>query len=120
MRVELVVDALEMAIRSRRPTPGLIFHSDRGIQYASRVFRTRLRGYQMRQSMSRRGNCWDTACAESFFAILKEGFGKDIFASTDQAREAVFEFIELFYNPIRMHGSIGFQSPNQFEESMVA
>lgn len=115
MPAQLAVSALTAAVVRRRPPAGLIFHSDQGVQYASRAFRLQLRRHRMVQSMSRRGNCWDNACAESFFSILKEGIGTDEFVDVDHAREVVFEFIELFYNARRVHGSIGFKSPNEFE-----
>lgn len=115
MPAQLAVAALDMAVKARQPDEGLMFHSDQGVQYAAREFRVELRRYNMMQSMSRRGNCWDNACVESFFSILKEGIGMDEFVDVDHAREVVFEFIELFYNPRRVHSSIGFMSPNQFE-----
>lgn len=115
MPAELAVSALKAAVAKRQPPAGLIFHSDQGVQYASRAFRLELRRHRMVQSMSRRGNCWDNACAESFFSILKEGVGTDEFRDVGHARATVFEFIELFYNARRVHGSIGFSSPNEFE-----
>jgi len=117
MTASLVCNALDAAVRIRRPCPGLIFHSDRGSQYASRIFRRRLGRHQMRQSMSRRGDCWDNAVAESFFATLKKELVRDrAFDSHDQARSAIFEYIEVFYNRQRAHSFLSYATPNQFED----
>ena len=116
MKARLLCDAFDMAVRSRRPAPGLIFHSDRGSQYASGSFRRRLARYKMRQSMSRKGDCWDNAVAESFFATLKKELVRGcIFSSHDQARSAIFEYIEVFYNRQRKHSTTQGVSPSQFE-----
>ena len=96
MTASLVCDALDSAVRLRQPPPGLIFHSDRGSQYASHAFRRRLARHRMRQSMSRRGNCWDNAVAESFFATLKKELVRGrAFDTRAQARSEVFEYIEV-------------------------
>lgn len=120
MPAGLVVSALEAAVATRAPQPGLIFHSDRGVQYASREFRAALKTHRMKQSMSRKANCWDNACAESFFSILKEQLGATRFSHLEEARHCLFDYIELFYNPIRVHGSIEYMSPNEYENMMVA
>jgi putative transposase len=116
MTAELVCEALEAAVEQRRPPPGLIFHSDRGSQYASRAFRRRLWRYRMRQSMSRKGNCWDNAVAESFFATLKKELVRDRpFDTRAAARTDVFEYIEIFYNRQRAHSLLGYETPTSFE-----
>ncbi|HEX6273601.1 MAG TPA: IS3 family transposase [Polyangiaceae bacterium] len=116
MSAELVCEALDAAVEQRCPPPGLIFHSDRGSQYASRAFRRRLWRYRMRQSMSRKGNCWDNAVAESFFATLKKELVRDhAFATGATARSAVFEYIEIFYNRRRAHSLLNYATPTAFE-----
>ncbi len=102
MTAALVCHALDAAARLRRPEPGLIFHSDRGSQYASAAFRRRLFRYQMRQSMSRKANCWDNAVAESFFATFKKELVRNrAFDTRAHARSETFEYIEVFYNRAR-------------------
>ena len=115
---QLAIDALMMAIQQRRPAPGLIHHSDRGIQYTSSTYRTILKAHDMVQSMSGKGNCYDNACVESFFSSLKneETFHRD-FHERDEARKAIFNYIELFYNRQRRHQTLGYRSPVQFEET---
>jgi len=116
MRAELVIDALQGAIGDRRPGPGLIVHSDRGVQYACRQFREILEDHQITQSMSGRGNCYDNAPMESFWSRLKtESLHHQHFQTREQARAAVFEYIEMFYNRKRSHSSLGYLSPEQFE-----
>lgn len=116
---QLVVDALGMAIARQRPSAGLIVHSDRGSQYASADFRHQLDEHGMRQSMSRRGNCYDNAPMESFFSSLKGEFLEhQHFATHQAARVAVFRYIETFYNPVRLHSSIGYRPPNEFESML--
>lgn len=120
MTADLVCDALDDAVRARHPPPGLVFHSDRGSQYASRAFRRRLWRYRMRQSMSRKGNCWDNAVAESFFATLKtECIHGRRFATRAEAREAIFHFVEIFYNGKRRHSTLGYVSPMEFEKKFI-
>jgi putative transposase len=117
MTASLVCDALDAAARLRRPEPGLVFHSDRGSQYASHAFRRRLWRHQMRQSMSRRANCWDNAVAESFFATLKKELIRNrAFDTRSQARSEIFEYIEVFYNRQRAHSLLGYDTPNAFED----
>lgn len=116
MTVDLVCAALDAAVRLHRPRRCLVFHSDRGSQYASAAFRRRLWRYGMRQSMSRKGDCWDNAVAESFFATLKKELVRDVpFESRAQARAEVFEYIEVFYNRRRAHSLLGYVSPTSFE-----
>ncbi len=116
MRADLVLDALLMAITHRRPTGDLVFHSDRGSQYASHIFRDRLAMLNIKQSMSRKGNCWDNAPAESFFGRLKtEWAGRYRYRSREEAKRSIYFYIEMFYNSKRRHAAIGYVSPNDFE-----
>ena len=121
MNRELVLEALRMAYATRKPAPGLIFHSDRGSQYASHQVRQWLVGQTMRQSMSGTGNCYDNAPMESFWHSLKveETHGQD-FATRAEAKHCVFGYIEGWYNTTRMHSSLGYQSPMQFERECTA
>ena len=113
---ELVIRSMQSAIKSRKPMPGLIFHSDRGSQYASDEFRALLERNQMLQSMSRKGDCWDNAVAESFFKTIKyEMIYHENFRTRQEAEMKIFEYIEMFYNSRRLHSSIGYMSPNKFE-----
>jgi transposase InsO family protein len=108
----LCVDALVMALQRRRPEAGLIHHSDRGVQYAAEPYRQVLGRHGVRRSMSRRGNCLDNAPMESFFASLKkEHVHRVRFRTRAEARAAVFEYIEVFYNRRRLHSSIGYRTP---------
>lgn len=112
----LVIDALDMAIARRRPEAGLLHHSDRGCQYASRAFRRLLAGHGMICSMSRKGNAYDNAPMESFFGSFKrERIHRSRYATRDQARTDVFEYIEAFYNRRRLHSALGYRSPDEFE-----
>ncbi len=116
MRTELVAGALRMAIDHRAPSAGLIFHSDRGCQYTSGEFGALLDGNGIRQSLSRPGQCWDNAVAESFFATLKtELVHLHAWPTRAGARNAIFEFIEVFYNRQRLHSALGYQSPDDYE-----
>jgi transposase InsO family protein len=116
MTERLVLDALEMAILSRQPADSLIHHSDQGSQYRSHLFQTKLREYNIQISMSRRGNCWDNAVVESFFKTLKTELQNDArFGSREEARSQLFEYIEVFYNRRRMHSTLGYLSPAQYE-----
>jgi transposase InsO family protein len=113
---ELALDALGMALSRRQPQRGLIHHSDRGSQYASRDYRRMLAANGIVCSMSRRGNCWDNAVAESFFSSLKlELVYDNHWATRSQARTAMFEYVEVFYNHQRRHSSLGYLSPVAFE-----
>lgn len=112
----LCLRALTMALQARRPAPGLIHHSDRGSQYASSEYRSALRKHGIECSMSRRGDCWDNAVAESFWATLKNELADLMnFDSRAQARAVVFEYIEAFYNTRRRHSSINYNSPRNHE-----
>jgi len=116
MRTSLVQEAMEMALTSRRPAPGLIFHSDRGSQYTSNAFRDLLGRHHVRQSLSRPRQCWDNAVAESFFATLKtELIYRHPLPTIAAARTSVFEYIEVFYNRQRLHSALGYQSPSAYE-----
>ena len=113
----LTLDALQMALMQRRPAGGLLHHSDRGSHYASTAYRALLAAHGMVSSMSRRGDCWDNAVAESFFATLEHELLADAaFASHVDARSAIFEFIEIWYNRQRRHSSLDYLSPVQYEE----
>ncbi len=113
---DLVVTALRKAVMNRRPPEGLVFHSDRGIQYCSVVFRAELMRYGMLQSMSRKGDCWDNAVAESFFSTLKrELVYHETYYSREEARLSIFQYIEGWYNRKRRHSTLGRLSPLEFE-----
>mgnify|MGYP003610129863 CR=1 FL=1 len=116
METGLVITALERACASRVRPEGVIFHSDRGSQYASHDFRLSLEQNGVIQSMSRKGDCWDNACAESFFKTLKaeEVFHRK-YQTKEEARMSIFEFIEVFYNRQRKHSYLGYLSPEEFE-----
>jgi putative transposase len=117
LRSELVVDALEMAVAGRRPGPGLVHHSDQGSQYVSLVFSQRCRGAGIEVSMGSKGDCYDNAVKESFFATLKkELVNRHPWPTKAEARAAVFEFIEVFYNRERLHSTLGYLSPVRYEE----
>ena len=112
----LVVAALTMAIKAVGSSKGILFHSDRGSQYASRAFRDVLKEYGMTQSMSRKGSCWDNAVAESFFGSLKqEMIHHHNFKTRQEAKTAIFEYIEVFYNRIRLHSTLQYQVPEEVE-----
>ena len=120
MRAELVVDALKMAIRNRCPNAGLIFHSDRGSQYTSKDYCQLLCKHKIRQSLSRPGQCWDNAVAESFFSTLKaELISCQSWPNLQRAFKAISEFIEIFYNRQRIHSTLGYLSPAEFEEGRL-
>ena len=120
MTKDLVIDALRMAWFRRRPPPGLIHHSDRGSQYCSHDFQKQLAAYGMLASMSRKGNCWDNATSESFFNSLKnERVHGAYYETRDEARADIFEYIEIFYNRVRRHSTLGGISPVSFYESWL-
>jgi putative transposase len=120
LRAELVLDALGMALTQRRPTPGLVHHSARGSQYTSLAFGKTLADAGVLQSVGRRGDAFDNAVAESFFATLEtELFDRVAFESRDHATLQVFDYIEGFYNPRRRHSTLGFLSPIRYEESLA-
>ncbi len=121
MKTELCLDALQMAMEQRTNLKGLIHHSDRGVQYASDRYREALDARGIACSMSRRADCWDNAVAESFFGTLKnELIYRRPWLTRTAAREAISEYIEIFYNRIRRHSTIGNVSPATFEESALA
>ncbi len=116
MRAELALDALGMALGSRLPQPNMIHHSDRGSQYASHDYRDALRDNGIVCSMSRKGDCWDNAVVESFFATLKkELIHRRPWPTVRAARAAIAEYIEVFYNRKRKHSTLGYVSPAEFE-----
>jgi len=115
---QLVIDALNMALLQSRPQPGLIHHSDQGRQYSSAAYVEILKKHGMIQSMSRHGNCYDNAVAESFFSSLKnELVHHSSFKTRNEARTAIFEYIEVFYNRQRRHQSLNYLSPIDYERS---
>ncbi|MBA8667539.1 IS3 family transposase [Holosporaceae bacterium 'Namur'] len=116
MKAELVNNALLMAIWQRKPPKGLIWHTDRGSQYASESHVKILNDHHIIQSMSRKGDCFDNAVAESFFHSLKtELVHQCKFKTREEAKQIIFEYIEVFYNRIRIHSAIGYLSPEEFE-----
>lgn len=120
MTTKLVNDALFMAIKRRNPNQGLIYHSDRGSQYASDSHRLLLKEFGIVQSMSGKGNCYDNAVAESFFSSLKSDIIKKMDCETRaQTSQAVFEYIEIFYNKKRLHSSNNYLSPEDYENKML-
>jgi putative transposase len=119
MRAELVNQALAMAIWQRQPAAGLIMHTDRGSQYGADSYRQLLTQHGMQPSMSRKGNCWDNAVAESFFHTLKtEMIFLEDFETHEQAKTAVFEYIEVFYNRQRCHSANGYLAPLAYEQAL--
>ena len=113
---QVVVDALQMGVGRRAPQAGLVVHSDQGRQYTSRAYQAELRNVEAVCSMSRTGDCWDNAVAESFFATLKRELDCNRrFTTRDQARNELFDYIEVFYNRQRRHSSLGYLSPGDFE-----
>lgn len=116
----LVLDALSMAVGRRKPGPDLIHHSDRGSQYASNDYQVALKQHKMLCSMSRKANCWDNAVAESFFSSLKtERVHHRLYRSRAEARMDIFGYIEVFYNRVRLHSTLGYLSPAQFESQTL-
>lgn len=116
---DVAVSALQMALDARQPAPGLIHHSDRGVQYASTKYRELLSAHELRASMSRKGDCWDNAVAESFFATLElELIARHSWATRADARRAIFTYIETWYNRARRHSTLKYLSPVQYEEQL--
>ena len=116
----LVEGALRMALSQRRPQAGLVHHTDRGCQYTSRAYQALLAEMSITVSMSRKGNCWDNAVSESFFGTLKgECVDLMCFQTRTEARQTVFEFVECFYNRVRLHSSLGYVSPVAFEQQLL-
>ena len=120
MKAQLVCDALRMAVWQRRPGAGLVVHSDRGSQYASKDHRRLLKAHGFVGSMSRKGDCWDNAVAESFFGCLKqERVQWRNYQTRLEAQQDVMNYISMFYNSYRLHSYLGYVSPNQYEAEMV-
>ena len=115
-QTSLVQEAFEMALLRRQPDQGLLHHSDQGSQYTSEAFQQILRSHHCAVSMSRVGNCYDNAPIESFFGTLKTECARQQFATRAQARTAIFEYIEIWYNRRRLHSALGYTSPAEFEQ----
>jgi len=121
LRAELAGTALQMALSHRQPSQGVLHHSDRGVQYASEEYRAILAEHQIQASMSRIGNCYDNAVAESFFSTLKrELVHHEKYKTREEASQSLFEFIEVFYNRQRRHSTLDYRSPAEFEESLIS
>ncbi len=120
MKAQLVCDAMKMAIWQRRPEAGLIHHSDRGSQYASKAFRRLLKAHGFKGSMSRKGDCWDNAVVESFFGSLKqERVQWCHYQTRHEAQQDILNYISVFYNGHRLHSTLGYVSPNDFEKQQL-
>ena len=120
LEAELALSALRMALAARQPRPGLVHHSDRGVQYACGDYRALLAAQQIEASMSRHGDCWDNAVAESFFATLElELIARHRWATRSAARQAIFRYIETWYNPRRRHSTLGYLSPVEYEQQLT-
>lgn len=118
MTSRLVVDALDMAVQARRPEMGLLAHSDRGSQYASSHYQEKLERHGVTCSMSGVAQCWDNAVVESFFGTLKRELVHDEkYTTRSEAKASIFEYIEVFYNRVRLHSSLGYVSPEVFERA---
>ena len=121
MTSDLAIDALKMALKSTETHEGLLFHSDRGIQYASSAFKEVIKKHHMVQSMSRKGDCWDNAVSESFFGTLKQEHVYHCkFKTREEAELAIFDYIEVFYNRQRLHSTLGYQTPDHVERMALA
>ena len=120
MKSQLVCDALKMAVWQRRPKTGLIHHSDRGSQYAGKAFRKLLKTNGFIGSMSRKGNCWDNAVAESFFGSLKQEYVQwENYQTRYEAQQDILQYITMFYNTWRLHSTLGYVSPNNYERKSL-
>ena len=120
LEAEIATDALQMALAGRNPEPGLIHHSDRGSQYAYHAYRELLEEHGIRASMSRKGDCWDNAVAESFFATLEwELIQQRDWHTRAEARRSIFSYIELWYNRRRRHSTLGYLSPAEYEDQLA-
>lgn len=120
MKAQLVVDAMRMAIWQRQPKAGLIMHTDRGSQYARHQYRNLLLAHGIKGSMSRKGDCWDNAVAESFFGSLKqERVHWQNYQTRNEAQQNILNYISMFYNSRRLHSYLGYKSPNQYEQEMA-
>lgn len=122
MTQQLVIDALNQAVGRQRPPREVILHSDRGVQYAAKKYRNVLTSYGFRQSMSRKGDCWDNAPMESFFGTLKtELVYHEHYKTRNQAKASIFDYVETFYNRVRLQKRLGYLSPEDYEkQSFVA
>jgi len=119
LTADLAQDALTMALWRRQPQPGLTHHSERGVQYASQDYQRQLANAGITCSMSRKGNCWDNACVESFFGTLKKELVHDRrYLTREEAKQDIFEYTEVFYNRQRRHSTLGYRSPAEFEANM--
>ena len=119
LAAELALSALRIALEARRPAPGLLHHADRGVQYARGGYRDLLDAYGLRVSMSRGGNCWDNAVAESFFATLElEPIRRRTWSTREKTRRAIFAYIETWYNRRRRHSTLDYLSPAQYEAQL--
>jgi putative transposase len=117
---QLVIDALNKALKARGYPVNVIVHSDRGSQYASKAYKALLNRYELIGSMSRKANCWDNAVAENFFGIIKKEYIVWMkFVTRNQAKLGIFDYIEAWYNPQRIHSKLGYLSPNKFEETSI-
>ena len=120
MTAQLVCDALTMALWQRKPKAGLLHHSDRGSQYASRQFRQLLKTHRVTGSMSRKGDCWDNAVVESFFGTLKqERVQWRHYQTRHAAQQDILQYITMFYNSQRLHSYLDYRSPSQYEAEMA-
>lgn len=120
MKASLACDAMQMALWQRRPNAGLVTHSDRGVQYASKAYRALLKAHGCTGSMSRKGNCWDNAVSESFFGRLKqERVQWRNYQTRLEAQQDILNYITMFYNSHRLHSFLGYKSPNQFETDQM-
>ena len=121
MKTEMVLKALKSACAKRNPGNNLIIHSDQGSQFGSNDFKQYLKNNNFIQSMSRRGNCWDNACVESFFRLIKvEELNDYSFKNIDDVKYKIFSYIEYFYNRQRIHSSLGYMSPVNYENILIA
>jgi putative transposase len=120
LEARLVLDALQMAVDSRKTDGAVLFHSDRGVQYACEAMQRFHDRHALVGSMSRKGNCWDNAVVESFFSSLKRELDDPIFESRELARAVLFEYIEIWYNKKRRHSTLGYVSPERFERDQAA
>ena len=120
LKAELAKTALTMALMQRRPGPGLLYHSDRGVQYACREYEELATMHGIERSMSGAGNCYDNAAMESFFSSLKTEWVNDKkYATREEARASIFEYIEVFYNRQRRHSTNGYLSPEDYENRTI-
>lgn len=120
LKTSLVLEALRMAYWRRKPAKGLIHHSDRGSQYAAHDYQQQLKTFGMIPSMSDKGNCYDNAVVESFFHTLKYDQWEDqVYPTREEARQEVVDYIEMYYNSYRLHSSLGYMAPNDFEMNLA-